>query len=192
MVISDTTFVSRRNPLICRPNQRHPNLRTEFHDGTHRCGRGFRGWSPRGIFSMSHWPRGIGSGDRSCHTRSGTTTKGLRMPMRCGPSSSARRRISDSRALASATVHTLRGPETAMVHLSREGSIWSILDYACSSCKTTRHSEAACSRPPSTAHASVGRRLGLLGPSQRSRCLHDLSLLSSVTLTLPSLDDQLR
>ena len=65
---------------------------------------------PRGMFSNSHWPSAFrGPSFRSRQTRSGITTNDLRVPMRCGPSSSDRRSISDSRALASDTFQTRGG-----------------------------------------------------------------------------------
>ena len=62
---------------------------------------------PRGTFSTSHFPNGIRwAGACSCQTRSGTTMNDDLLPMRCGPTVSARRRISDSLAFASAMVQT--------------------------------------------------------------------------------------
>ncbi len=61
---------------------------------------------PRGVFSTSHCPKGFRGRAFSSHSEAGTTTNDLRVSIRWGPSSSARRRISDSFALASATVQT--------------------------------------------------------------------------------------
>ena len=64
---------------------------------------------PRGMFSSSHFPIGLRCGSFSAQTCAGTTTKDLLVPMCWGPSVSERRRISERRAFASATVHTRWG-----------------------------------------------------------------------------------
>ena len=64
---------------------------------------------PRGTFSMSHWPRGLRGRVFSSHTAAGTTTNGFLVPMRYGPSSSAKRSTSDRQGLASAMVQTRLG-----------------------------------------------------------------------------------
>ncbi len=61
------------------------------------------------MFSISHRPRGLRGAALLSHLSAGTTTNDRRMPIRCGPSDWARRRISERCAFASATVQTRRG-----------------------------------------------------------------------------------
>ena len=68
-------------------------------------------FTPRGMLSINHWPMGFRGGLFAYHSPAGTTTKVVLLPIYCGPSSWARRRISDKRALASATVQTRQGLE---------------------------------------------------------------------------------
>ena len=89
--------------------------RRELRSGTSRL-------VPRGTFSTSHWPRGLRDRVFSSHTAAGTTTKGFRVPMCCGPSFSARRSTSDSRALASATVQMRVGCGRLIGHIPAIGS----------------------------------------------------------------------
>ena len=83
---------------------------------------------PRGMFSTSHCPRGLRGRVFSAHTAAGTTTKGRRTPICCGPSSSASRSTSDRRALASATVQMRIGVGLFRVILLARRK-WSTVDY---------------------------------------------------------------
>lgn len=90
------------------------------------------------MLATSHAPRcGLGAFSRR-HSASETTTTGSRAPMRCGPSSRAKRKTSDKRAFASLTVQTLGRGEGSNVDIVQS---LTIIDHV-ARCRAPRNCQA--------------------------------------------------